>query len=166
MKWSIKLMALALALGIAALANAQTPSLFPFPHRVNDYVHQKTESTLKAHMDNGDTLRYQNARVLYTSKRDSVWVYWSRFENETDARRMMEQMIANLRLNMADHQHQSSEMPLGVKVHSAASKGKAHYFFRHRDQIFWLTGSPNECNVFLKAFIQHAGLARNDQGRS
>ncbi len=163
MKWSIKLLAQVLALGIATLANAQTARLFPFPHRVNDYVHQKTESTVKAHIDDSDTLRYQNARVLYTSKRDSVWVFWSRFENEADADRMMEQMIANLRLNKADHQHQSSEMLLGVKVHSAASKGKAHYFFRHRAQVFWLTGSPNECNVFLKAFIQQAGLARDDR---
>lgn len=163
MKSKIIHWSLAFGLAAAASLNAQSFTLFPFPHKVGEYDHQKTQTSMKTHLNNGDTLRYHNARVLYTTAEDSVWVFWSRFENDKAARKMMEQMVANVRLNKGGQKHQNAQKVLGVPVHSAASEDKAHYFFQNKDQIFWITGAANECAVFLKDFLKQVGLARNER---
>ena len=165
MKSPIARLSLVAGLLVATTVAAQSPGLFPFPHRINDYAHQKTRTATRSHISSGDTLRYLNAQVLYTSEKDSLWIFWSRFADEKAARFMMQQMLSNIRSNKGNYQEPTSDVVLGVPIHSTAKKGRAHFFFRKKEQIFWLAGSPGQCYLFLKDFLKKTGLASDAKSK-
>ncbi|RMD65819.1 hypothetical protein D6833_02325 [Candidatus Parcubacteria bacterium] len=165
MKSAVSRFALSICLFVAVSAFGQTRGKFPFPKRVGDFRHQSTETTTRSHVDNGDTLRYLNIKALYTSSKDSLWIFLSRFANEKASQLMMDRMVSNLRSQKGKYSGVNSDEVLGVPIYTTAEKGKAHFFFRNKEQIFWLAGPPDECYLFLKEFLEKTGLAKHAKGK-
>jgi hypothetical protein len=155
----MKRMMLVFMLGAtAALAQPQHDHQFTFPEKILEFSLSETTASYKQHVDAEDTLQYMNSQALYVAGKDTLSIYRSRFETVNAAEKMLKKMADNARAGKGGYADFKKDTVLGIAINSAATRGKAHFFFQHDRDIFWLTGSPLHCYAFLEAFLKRAGL--------
>lgn len=148
----------------AILYSQQMPP-FHFPKHLGKFKLEKVPSNQVSHADSTGTVEYRNLRAIYAHKKDSLWIYLSRFKRPEAAKRMAERMATNLKLGKGGFVEFARDTVLGMPIYSAASPGKAHFFFQNQTDIFWLAGNPDHCYKFLEEFLTQAKLARNESAR-
>ena len=146
----------------AAVAQSQHDHQFIFPEKILGFSLSETTASHQQHIDGGDTLQYMNSQAVYVVDKDTLSIYRSRFDTINAAEKMLKKMADNTRGGKGGYADFKQDTVLGVAINAAATRGKAHFFFQHERDIFWLTGSPLYCYAFLEAFLKSAGLANHE----
>ncbi|MFQ5706002.1 MAG: hypothetical protein ACE5HO_01050 [bacterium] len=147
-------------LTLAFMACGEKPSTSQLPDQLADLHLVRVEKNEVARnklskMHHGVSFaEYESVIGTYRDQEDEATVYLTIFDSEEKSAQMMSRMVEKIKARKSpEFSYINQFQRKGKTIHSAASRGLAHYFFQDGKRNVWISASPTWCELLLNDFL-------------